>query len=137
MMWTVKELEPFSDWFDALPDPEKVRVAASVILLKTFGVNLRFPHSSGISGSRHSSMRELRVQAKGKPYRILYTFDPERAAVMLIAGNKTGDERWYDENVPKADSLFDKYLAKLAEEKAKREAKANKNADKGKKEKKR
>lgn len=137
MMWTVKELEPFSDWFDALPDPEKVRIAASVILLKTFGVNLRFPHSSGISGSRHSSMRELRVQTKGKPYRILYTFDPERAAVMLIAGDKTGDERWYDKNVPMADSVFDEYLVKLAEEKAEREAEARKNSGSGKKGKKR
>lgn len=137
MTWTVKELEPFADWFDALPDAEKARVAASVILLRTYGVNLRFPHSSGISGSRHSSMRELRVQTKGKPYRVLYAFDPERAAVLLIAGDKTGDERWYDENVPQADNLFDEYLVKLAEEKAEQESLAPRGADKGKKGKKR
>jgi hypothetical protein len=133
----VKELEPFIEWFDALPDPEKARVAASVILLRTFGVNLRFPHSSGISGSRHTSMRELRIQTKGKPYRILYAFDPERAAVLLIAGDKTGDERWYVENVPRADKLFEEYLANLDEDRAERETKAKKAAATGKKGKKR
>lgn len=133
MQWVVKELAPFATWFDSLTDKEKARVAASVLLLEAFGVNLRFPHSSGVNGSRHSSMRELRVQTKGKPYRILYAFDPERSAVLLLAGDKTGDERWYGENVPKADDLFDGYLVTLAKEKGAQSKQAQAKGKKGRK----
>jgi hypothetical protein len=49
-------------------------------------------------------MRELRAQAGGDPLRILYAFDPRRIAILLVAGDKTGDDRWYETNVPIADS---------------------------------
>jgi len=55
-------------------------------------------------------MRELRIQHRGKPWRVLYAFDPRRAAILLLGGDKTGNSRWYEENVPKADALFDEYL---------------------------
>jgi hypothetical protein len=55
-------------------------------------------------------MRELRIQHQGEPYRILYAFDPTRAAVLLLGGCKTGDDRWYDTHVPKADALYSTYL---------------------------
>lgn len=58
-------------------------------------------------------MRERRVQFQGNPYRIRYIFDP---ALLLVGGDKTGDDRWYEKNVPLADHLYDNYLAGLAEE---------------------
>ena len=61
-------------------------------------------------------MRELRVQHAGRPYRILYAFDPRRIAILLAAGDKTGDDRWYDTFVPIADGLYDRHLADLKEE---------------------
>src|SRR5262245_38054227 len=70
----------------------------------------------GHKGSRHSQMRELRVQHKGEPYRILYAFDPRRAAILLIGGKKTGDDRWYKTFVPLADKLYDEHLAQLEKE---------------------
>jgi hypothetical protein len=60
-------------------------------------------------------MRELRIQHQGRPYRVLYAFDPRRAAILLLGGDKTGNSRWYDENVPKADALYDDYLRELRE----------------------
>ena len=57
---------------------------------------LRFPHSSGVKGSKHDHMRELRIQHQGRPYRVLYAFDPRRVAILLIGGDKTGDDRWYE-----------------------------------------
>lgn len=42
--------------------------------------------------------------------RILYAFDPARAAVLLLGGDKTGDDRWYEFHVPRADALFADYL---------------------------
>jgi hypothetical protein len=64
---------------------------------------------------KHPHMRELRVQHKGLPYRILYAFDPRRTAILLIGGNKTGNDRWYAEYVPVADRLYDEHLDELDE----------------------
>lgn len=61
-------------------------------------------------------MRELRIQHKGEPYRVLYAFDPRRVALLLIGGNKIGDDRWYDHVVPKADKLYDQHLLTLKRE---------------------
>ncbi len=61
-------------------------------------------------------MRELRIQHQGRPYRVLYAFDPRRAAILLIGGDKTGNERWYDEFVPVADRLYDAHLETLKRE---------------------
>jgi hypothetical protein len=61
-------------------------------------------------------MRELRVQHEGRPYRVLYAFDPRRTGVQLIGGDKTGDARWYSEFVPKADTLYAQHLRAIGEE---------------------
>lgn len=85
-------------------------------LLKVRGPNLGFPHSSGINGSKHVHMRELRTQHDGRPFRTLYAFDPRRSAILLIGGDKTGDGRWYDVHVPIADRLYDKHPEQLQKE---------------------
>ena len=84
-----------------------------VELLEIKGPQLPFPHSSGITGSKHSHMRELRIQHAGRPYRVLYAFDPRRMAMLLLGGDKTGNDRWYDENVPVADRLYDEHIETL------------------------
>lgn len=58
-------------------------------------------------------MRELRVQHQGRPYRLLYAFDPRRVAMLLIGGDKTGNNRWYEEMVPKADRIFEQHLREI------------------------
>jgi hypothetical protein len=87
-----------------------------VRLLEVHGPALGFPHSSGIKGSKHSHMRELRTQHGGRPLRTLYAFDPKRAAILLIGGDKTGDDRWCDIHVPMADRLYDEHLEQLRKE---------------------
>ena len=116
MAWEVEYCEAFGEWWNNLTEREQESVAVSVALLEQYGPALRFPHSSGINGSRHAHMRELRVQHAGRPYRVLYAFDPRRAAILLLGGDKTGDDRWYDVNVPKADASYDEYLAQLVAE---------------------
>ena len=49
------------------------------------------------------------------PYSI-YIFDPRRVALLLLGGDKTGDDRWYEKNVPLADQIYDNYLAEMEEE---------------------
>jgi hypothetical protein len=114
--WEVEYTDEFEEWWDGLSEAEQEDVAAYVTLLEKKGPTLPFPYSSDIRGARHTHMRELRVQHKGRPYRVLYAFDPRRAAILLIGGDKTGDDRWYDTNVPLADELYDRHLAALKKE---------------------
>lgn len=116
MSWEVEVTDEFEVWWDSLEEAEQESVSASVKLLAEYGTTLRFPHSSGIQGSRHGNMRELRVQHAGRPYRILYAFDPRRTAILLLGGDKTGNDRWYDQQVPIAERLYDEHLVALKRE---------------------
>jgi hypothetical protein len=114
--WEVEFTDEFEKWWDGLSEAEQEDVAAFVTLLEKKGPTLPFPYSSDIRGARYTQMRELRVQHRGRPFRVLYAFDPRRAAILLIGGDKTGDERWYETHVPLADELFDQHLAALKKE---------------------
>ncbi len=116
MTWEIEYTDEFGDWWSALSEEEQVSIAASVQLLEACGPHLGYPHSSGINGSRHSHMRELRTQHAGRPLRTLYAFDPRRNAILLLGGDKTGDDRWYAVHVPTADRLYDEHLAALKKE---------------------
>ncbi len=115
-MWEVEYVDEFEIWWNGLSEGEQDDVAACVGLLEEKGPSLPFPYSSGIEGSRHNHMRELRIQHAGNPYRVLYAFDPKRTAILLLGGNKTGNNRWYEEVVPVADKLYDKHIARLKKE---------------------
>jgi hypothetical protein len=110
MAWDIEYTDEFGQWWDALSEAEQESVDAYVLLLEKNGPTLRFPYSSGVEGSVYPAMRELRVQHEGRPYRVLYAFDPKRAALLLIGGDKTGDDRWYEKHVPIADRLFKAHL---------------------------
>jgi len=115
MAWTVEYTDEFGWWWNKLGVHGQDDVWAIVGLLAEQGPNLPFPHSSGISGSRHSHMRELRIQSRGKPIRVLYAFDPRRTAILLIGGVKS-DNRFYKQMIPTADRLYDDYIAELKRE---------------------
>ncbi len=114
--WAVEYTDELGEWWADLSEAEQESIDSSVRLLEEKGPNLEFPHTSGIEGSKHAHMRELRVQHEGRPYRILYAFDPRRSAILLIGGDKTGDNRWYDVHVPIADKLYDTHIETLRKE---------------------
>ena len=116
MPWDIEYTDEFGVWWDGLSGEEQESVDASVQLLEARGPNLRFPHSSGVKGSKHSHMRELRTQHDGRPFRTLYAFDPRRHVILLLGCDKTGDKRWYEVNVPIADRLYDAHLEELKRE---------------------
>lgn len=116
MAWLVEYTDEFGEWFRSQDEAIQDSVDQSVTLLEVRGPQLPFPFSSGIAGSRHEHMRELRVQSGGKPIRIFYAFDPRRAAILLIGGNKEGDTRFYERMIPLADRLYDDYLAEITRE---------------------
>ena len=119
MHWEVEYTDEFERWWDRLTEEEQDSVAVAIELLEERGPDLRQPHSSGVESSRHGRMRELRVQHAGRPFRVLYAFDPRRVAILLIGGDKTGDDRWYEKFVPLADGLYDEHLRQLEREKRK------------------
>jgi hypothetical protein len=116
MTWNVENTDEFTEWWNELTDAQQEDITATAELLMEHGPNLPFPHSSSIENSRHGHMRELRVQSGGHPIRIFYAFDPRRSAILLIGGDKTGDDRFYEKMIPIADKLYDVHLDELKKE---------------------
>ncbi len=113
MAWDLELTEECVAWWDSLTESEQESVAFGVELLVEFGPALSRPHADTLKGSRFANMKELRVQHEGKPYRVLYAFDPRRVGIVLLGGDKTGDARWYDKMIPVADLLYAAHLKRL------------------------
>jgi hypothetical protein len=103
-------------WWQTLTEAQQDDVAHTVGLLAELGPALDFRYSSKVKGSRHSHLRELRTRSGGQPLRTLYAFDPLRTAILLLGGDKTGDDRWYEKFIPVADRLYDEHLDELRKE---------------------
>jgi hypothetical protein len=116
MAWNVEYTDEFGTWYEELSERIQDDIDRMIGVLEARGPQLPFPYSSGVEGSRHDHMRELRVQSGGKPIRIFYAFDPRRTAILLIGGDKTGDKRFYDSMIPVADRLYDDYIEELRKE---------------------
>jgi len=80
---------------------------------------LPHPYSSAIKGASFA-LRELRTQAEGDPLRTLYAFDPSRQAVLLIGGDKTGDDLFYDRMISVAERIWNEYLEETGQKKPKK-----------------
>ena len=109
-MVEVVATDTFAEWYEDLDEGDADAVTRVVGLLESLGVTLGAPYSSQIKGSK-VAMRELRVQSRGHPLRVLYVFDPKRQAVLLVGGDKTGDDRFYEVEVPRAEKVYEKHLA--------------------------
>jgi hypothetical protein len=117
--WDVEYTKEFETWWNALSADEQVEIAAKVELLEERGPALARPHADVIVSSRHANMKELRGKVNERQLRVLFAFDPRRAALLLIGGDKTGKPKWYEEFVPIADDLFDRRLEALGQEQGK------------------
>jgi hypothetical protein len=116
MAWDVEYADEFSAWWDSLTEEEQDSVAHVVKLLILRGVNLSRPYADTLYGSQFPNMKELRIQHEGRPYRVLFAFNPRRSAILLIGGDKTGNNRWYEEFIPKADAIYAQHLRELKHE---------------------
>lgn len=109
--WEIEVTEEFENWYLNLDQATRRRVIATVDLLEERGPALTRPYADTLEGSRHSNMKELRPTPT---VRILFAFDPERTAMLLIGGNKRDQwTEWYEEAIPMADDLYDEHLKSL------------------------
>lgn len=120
-MGTVQTTDVFDEWFARLNAAAKEEVAAKVGLLKMLGPRLGRPHADTLKGSKHKNMKELRADTKDLVMRIAFAFDPDRNAILLVAGDKGGvsQARFYKQLIARADALFDAHLADLRRRKEK------------------
>lgn len=114
-MWGVSTTGDFDRWFANLAEAEQAETIAKVNLLKLMGPKLSRPHADTLKGSKHANMKELRANTKDHVLRIAFAFDPTRAAILLVGGDKAGvsQKRFYKQLIAKADRLYDEHLEKL------------------------
>lgn len=101
--------DEFTDWYQALSEADSDAVFHVVSLLETEGTRLGYPYSSALLGSQYA-FRELRIQSKGRPLRVFYIFDPKRQAVLLLGGNKDGNDRFYEIFLRRAEQIWEIYI---------------------------
>jgi hypothetical protein len=113
MPWTVVLHDAFDPEYEALPVSVQDAVAAASLLLMEYGPSLGRPHVDTLAGSAHANMKELRFRADDGVWRVAFAFDPDRQAVLLVAGDKAGvaQKRFYKGLIARADSRFDAHLA--------------------------
>lgn len=115
MSWTVEVTDEAKAWLMSLTDSEYDSMAYAIDALEEAGPRLGRPLVDSIKASRHHNMKELR--SVGGNLRALFCFDPRRAAIILLGGDKTNDwGGWYERNIPIADDLYDSYLNELKSE---------------------
>jgi hypothetical protein len=116
MEWDIRFDDEFLAWFEELDEELQNEILAHIALLRERGPNLGRPYVDTVDGSEFTNMKELRVQFHGDPWRILFAFDPRRAAILLVGGCKRGDKRWYKRHIPIADERFQRHLDRLQRE---------------------
>lgn len=116
-MFLIVFSEVFENWLNNLDNDERQSVLSSLKLLQEYGYNLSRPYADTIKGSKLNNLKELRIQHNGKPFRAFFVFDPLRQAIILCAGDKTGDKRFYQKMIPLAEALYQEHLESLDYEK--------------------
>lgn len=112
--WEVEYTDEFASWWETLTVEQQESVIVAVRTLEKRGPGLGRPFVDTVRGSHHANMKELRPS--GGYLRIFFAFDPRRAAILLIGGDKA--KRWrvfYERMIPLADALYDDHLREIGE----------------------
>lgn len=112
-MWTVIFSPLFDAWLEKQEEGLQERVLADLLNLQVYGPSLSRPYTDTVKGSKHKNMKELRIQYAGRPVRAFYAFDPLRCAIVLCAGDKSHDKRFYARMIRIADEAFSQHLSSL------------------------
>lgn len=112
-MWEINRTGEFDDLWETWDEQVQNKMTEIIEILEEKGPLLARPYADAVYGSRHSNMKELRVQVSGKPWRIFFVFDPNQEGILLIGGTKQGDDRFMETMVPIADGIYDTHLAHI------------------------
>ena len=112
MSWVVGFHRALDEDLQNLTDAVQEKLYASARVIERFGPRLGRPRADTLNGSRHRNMKELRFNADGGVWRVAFAFDPDRNAILLVAGDKSKMEakRFYARLIRIADERFDSYL---------------------------
>jgi hypothetical protein len=115
MVWAVSYHDAFVAEMAALGEAVQDGLLTMAELLTLSGPTLGRPHADTLAGSRHANMKELRFVADDGVWRVAFAFDPQRRAIILVAGDKTGvaPKRFYKALIAKADARFAEHLDTL------------------------
>lgn len=102
-------------WADQLEQADAEALLAAIRVLRDQGPALGRPLVDTVKASRHKNMKELRPGSTGRTeVRVLFAFDLDRQAILLLGGDKSDDwGGWYEQNIPIADQRFDQHQAEL------------------------
>ena len=114
MSWTVRFADQFDPEFAELSLPVQDELLAQAKVLEQFGPQAGRPRVDTLNGSKHANMKELRCNAADGVWRVAFAFDPDRQAILLVGGDKSGgsEKRFYKQLIARADERFDRHLAK-------------------------
>ena len=121
MKWEVDLHDDFVPEYRGLHKDVQDELLARIELLEQFGPQLGRPRADTLNDSRHANIKELRFDAADGVWRVAFAFDPNRKAIILAAGDKSGvgEKRLYRQLIDKADARFDAHLAKIKRQKQK------------------
>jgi len=109
--WKVLRMPTFDAWHRSLDTERATQVAGALRYVEARGPLLGRPHVDSIKGSRVHNLKELRLN---HGVRVLFAFDPNRHAVMLVGGDKTGSwDRWYVQKIRVAEKLYTAHLQSI------------------------
>jgi hypothetical protein len=113
MEWDVLIDPDFAVWLTEQEQGIRISILAHAQLLRQFGPTLGRPYVDTLKGSTLENLKELRVHYRGDPWRVLFVFDPQRQAILLVGGNKQGNKRWYRKAIRLAEQRYERHLAAL------------------------
>jgi hypothetical protein len=105
----------FKAEFDKLSKAVQDELLASLTPLRVYGPALGRPEVDTLKGSAFANMKELRFKAAGGVWRVAFAFAPERAAILLVAGDKSGvsESKFYKRLIDKADKRYKEHLDEI------------------------
>jgi hypothetical protein len=118
MGWQIIVVEPAKSWLHGLRRTDRdtlQQISAELDRLADKGPGLGRPLVDTLHGSSVPNMKELRPGSTGQTeVRLLFVFDPERNAVVLVGGDKSGNwKSWYPEAIKQAEAAYHEHLQKL------------------------
>jgi hypothetical protein len=115
MGWEVAFGDEFDGEFEKLAEAVQDELLATAKLLQHFGPQLGRPHADTLNDCAFANMKELRFEADDGVWRVAFAFDPERKAILLVAGDKSGvsEKRFYKALIATADKRYQRHLDAL------------------------